>query len=172
MSWGFDFDIFSSFLLIIDLGLFLVFFVISLHLTFLFSPQLRLFTKNKWFFILLVMLVSYYNLPINAKIAFPLVISFINWYGFFELVFFSELHILFECYFNLASLEFFAANLYLYLAVLFIYYLIYVRYSVPLINNKTLLKLVINKYIKCSLHIKWQNPLKQQNTRSWIKSWT
>ena len=172
MSWGFDFDIFSSFLLIIDLGLFLVFFIISLNLTFLFKPQLLSFSKVSWFFIFIVLLVCYFCFSTSVLTITPFLISLINWYGLFGLVFLSELHILFECYFNLTSLEFFILNFYLYLTIFLIYYLIFIRYSFPLWDNKTRLKLLITKYIQNSLHIKWQNPLKQQNTYAFIKGWS
>ena len=172
MSWRLDFDIFSSFLLIIDLGLFLIFFIISLHLTFLFKPQLNSFSEIKWPFILLITLVCYFFFEPDVEAVIPFSISFTNWYGYFELVFFSELHILFECYFNLTSLEFFIVNLYLYLTILLVYYLVFVGSSLPLGSNKTLLKLLITKNIQKSLYIKWQNPLKQKSTWAFTKSWS
>ena len=168
-SWLHDVDIFSSFLLIIDLGLFLVFFIIALSVLLLFQPIIKSFYNR--FFLLPIFL--FYFIQSNFYLIWNDImfsISFYDWYSFFHFFFISELQLIFECYFSLCSLEFFIINIYLYLAVLSIYYLISLpalKSSVSSVQSKQLFTL----WKKQSSFFKWQNPNLQQNSPQVLRSW-
>lgn len=168
-SWLHDVDVFSSFLLIIDLGLFLIFFIIALNILMLFQPVIKSF-YNRFFLIPIFLFFfsqSDFCLFWNDVI---FNISFYDWYSFFNFFFLSELHLLFECYFTFCSFEFFMVNIHLYLAVLSIYYLVFLslsHYSTLLTNSKRFFSI----WKKQSLFLKWQNPDFQQNSSQVLRSW-
>lgn len=168
-SWIHDVDIFSSFLLIIDLGLFLVFFIMALSVLVLFQPIIKSF-YNCFF---LLPIFFFYFIQSNYCLTWDNTtfnISFYDWYNLFHLFFISELQLISECYFSLCSLEFFIINIYLYLAVLSIYYLISLsalKSSLFSVRSKQLFTL----WKKQSSFFKWQNPNSQQNSPQVLRSW-
>ena len=118
-GWFLELDIFISFLLVLDLGLFLVFFTMLIYLTYLFRAFNSFYTPaNLFFYIIFFYFVSSeWNQNKNTFWFYNII--FYNWYFFFSSKFNSDLQILFECYFNLISFEFLLINGYIYLIILF-----------------------------------------------------
>lgn len=133
--WLKDGDLFLNFLLIIDLGLYFLFFIFFLHYSNLFSSVQLFRSSNLGFVYLTIVLIicswsfKFCYLESESFSAVQLQLSFYNWYALSLFVFAADLQLLSELYFGFNFIEFILMNLYIYIVLLAIYYII----SLPIV---------------------------------------
>ena len=127
-------DVFINFLLIIDLGLYFLFFIFFLHYSNLFTVKLRRnFIANSLFyslfFFIFLSTTSTSGLSQWLVLREPVFVTLglnysYDWYSIVGIVFNADLQFLAELYFNFNLVEFILMNFYIYLILLLTYYLV------------------------------------------------
>lgn len=179
-AWLNDFDVFVNFLVIIDLGLFFIFFIFFVSNSNLFTsklsntpttPQLIL-----WFTTLLVLnlFVAFASEESSiGGVAYPALITFFDWYSVLGFVFSADLQLMSELYFNFNLFEFIIMNFYIYLSLFLVYYF----FSMPIISDSIQFLLNLNnsffyKLIDFSNFVKFQDFEKQRNSVESVRVWS
>lgn len=180
-----DVDILISFLIIIDLGVFLVLFAFLLHLNkFLtFKNIYDLSFKNIFICSLVFFFFLIYNYCINFYIIYNFnkiieftwffFISYLDFYYIFNTIINSDMHLLKEMYFHTNSLEFIIISIFLTIGILILYFLLnfIIIYILKFnINNNINLK-KLNKNTSVTF-FKIQNYTKQINTSASSRVWS
>jgi hypothetical protein len=184
-AWNEDIDILINFLIIIDLGLFFIFFAFLIHNTNLFSYTIKKNIIIKVLFTVMLLVILYYYLHHNYffllkysnLINFLYSYNYYNYFNIFNLIFFTDLQLLTELYFVYNFLEFIIMNFYMYIAIIAVYYLINFTTLLESFNFDSIL---FKKYRVNTLFFneffKTQNMQKQINTsvstRVWLKKKT
>ena len=180
-AWNEDIDILINFLVIIDLGLFFIFFSFLIHTTELFSYQNKKnYLPKLIFFILIFLLYYYYHfsnhfffLKYTNLINFLYNLNYFNYFNVFNFIFFSDLQLLTELYFAYNFLEFIIMNFYIYIVIVAIYYL--VNFNIFL-ESLSINHLLVKKYQFSTLtfndFFKVQNLQKQINTPASTRVWS
>jgi len=180
-----DIDILISFLIIIDLGVFLILFAFLLHLSkFLtFKNIYDLSFKNIFIFCTTLTFLLIYNYCVNFYTSYNFnkiieftwffFISYMDFYYIWNTVINSDMHLLKEIYFHTNSIEFIIISIFLTIGILVLYFLlnfiiIYIL-KCNLFNNINLKKLNKNTSIT---FFKIQNYTKQINTSASSRVWT
>lgn len=181
-----DADVFVSFLLIIDLGVFFIMFAFMLHLTkFLINKSTYNFEFRNLFHssnILIVFIFYLYFSNFSTDFNFNKKIEntwffFISNYNYCEInnsFFLSEMHILKEIYFSFNSFEFLLISFGVYFAVMTSYFLFLYLNKIAVKNKTLFYSLIKNNKQNSTYFFRHQDYNKQiltlPSTRTWSKS--
>lgn len=180
-----DVDILISFLIIIDLGVFLVLFAFLLHLNkFLTFKNIYDYSfKNLFILSIIIVFITFFYIFINftniynfnkiIEYTWFFFISYIDYYYLYNTVIYSDMHLLKEIYFHINSFEFVCISIFLIIGIMVLYFLL---------NYLTLFILKFNILINKNLKIlnknnsvtffKFQNYNKQINTSASSRVWS
>lgn len=126
----YDSDILISFLIIIDLGVFFILLSFSIHFLKFIDYKYIFINQIKniliLFIIIFILIINIFNLSsqhinINFIFSWFFFINFINYYYINTLIFYSDMHIFKEIYFNINSLEFILISILLIVAIVVVY---------------------------------------------------
>ena len=183
LSFFLDFDILVSFLIIIDLGVFLIFFSFLLHLVKFLTNKNIYDTSFKNLFILTIT-ISYlflYNYFINfyfiwnynkiMEYTWIYFISYLDFYNLWNVILNSDMHLLKELYFHINSLEFILVSIFLVIGILNLYVLLNI---LVIYEWKSFNKINFNLKNKNNsvLFFKIQNYTNQVNTSASSRVWS
>jgi len=186
-AWLNDLDIIINFLIIIDLGVFFIFFAFALNLVQLFSwHKSSFFNSWGWFLtasltiFLMLLQYSFSSYFVNWNYQNMLWlwcfnVSYYEWYGVYMFAFYSDLQLLSDVYFKFNFVEFFFINVILYLIIVIVYFVMNINQLVFVIYQLTVYNYFIN-YHKFNFYyyLKSQNFTKQTffktNVRVWAKT--
>ena len=178
-TWNFEGDLFINFLIIIDLGLYFLFYVFFLHYSNLFTAVSKLTTSlyNISYYVILAIFLFFMPAEISAGLEIYLIlhnqISFYNWYSILNLLFSADLQFLAELYFGFNFTEFILMNFYIYIVLLLVYYLIsttsIVLFIITICSHISLNTL---SYSTFSALLKYQDLERQKNTTEAVRVWS
>ena len=177
-------DIITSFLIIIDLGVFLILFSFLLHTTKFLQTKnifsISYLNFNKFFIILSSLILCFYfyffeSTYISSKIiekSWTFFISYYDYYNIYYLQFNNDLQLLKEIYFHISNYEFFLISFAIYVGLIS-------AYTIFKLSNKWLLNLnseLIENLSKfnvsnSSYFFKYQNIINQSKTKANSKIW-
>jgi hypothetical protein len=136
--WLYNSDLYTNFILIIDLGLFFVLLCFLINVSWLFSNDTGKLSNLKimhdWIFILSILLLcivlsSFLNFnltPRTESVVHNFLLNFelffFNWISIYQTLFLSDLQLMGDVYFNFNLLEFILLNFLLYIAILITYF--------------------------------------------------
>ena len=166
-----DLDIYVSFLLIIDLGVFFVLIAFLINLSHLFQSEPTLSDdtslKNLSFVFVLLAFASAGALHTSTNnTALPnLVLTLYNWYSILNFSYFSDLQLLSDLYYSFFPHEFVLMNFYLYLSIVLIYTIVFL---IQLLGTPSTALL---NYGKPSF-LRYQNMQKQINQSATVRVWS
>jgi len=180
-----DADVFVSFLLIIDLGVFFIMFAFMLHLTkFLVNKNSYNFEYRNLFHVSSLIVVGFFytyvsnfsvDFDFNKKIenSWFFFISNYNYYEINSTFFLSEMHILKEIYFSFNSFEFLLISFGVYFAVMASYFLFNYLNKIA-VKNKTIFYELLEKTKQSSTYFFRHQDFNRQSltlpsTRTWTK---
>lgn len=179
-AWLEDLDILINFLLIIDLGLFLILFVFIINSINLFSFFKSNINFTIFFNIFILFIVCWFFFKIffqNFNSTFYIINLFVilyqDWFFLFQLLFFTDLQLLSEIYFNFNFFEFIIMNIIIYLTIIFVYYITYFNVIKNAFNFKFSFFLFLKKkIINNTFFLKNQQFQKQLITPIKTRVWT
>ena len=118
LCWLLNIDIYINFLVIIDLGLFLVLLTFIINLVSLFSFRFFKLTYNTPVLILVILLTGYiYSRSVYKSLPGILYTSYINFYKLFWINLSTDLQLISEAYFTYLPFEFILLNFILYISI-------------------------------------------------------
>lgn len=179
-----DLDILISFLLIIDLGVFLILFAFLLHFNKFLTykniydvsyKNLFIFINSIFFFLIFIYFNNFfiiYNFNKIIEYTWFFFISFLDFYYIYNVIIYSDMHLLKEIYFHINSYEFVLISFFLIIGIFILYFLI--NFLINFVLKSTI---VYNKNLKIfnintSLNFfKIQNYNKQINTSASSRVW-
>lgn len=178
-------DIYVGFLLVIDLGVGLVFFIFILHFT-AFLYQKSLFHLNYrysiylWYGLFTYGLLLIYNSDLQeGGVTRDLMglwyykVVHIDYYLVTKSNLVTELTLLFDSYFNLNTFEFFLINCSLLFGLLSSILLVFTLHKLfNILNFSQLINVNLLSFVTSSFFIRNQNIATQQRTAGISKSWT
>ena len=175
-------DIVTSFLIIIDLGVFLVLLSFLLHFTTFLKIKIEFSNSFIIIFKFLLLLPSFFIFFIKileknqldyinfiSKTWF-FFINYFNYYSLFNTKFNNDLQILKEVYFYINNFEFFVISIGLYLAIVVTYFLLSINVKLFNYYSAYSTKFSINK-ADSNYFFRYQNFIKQNNTQPNLKVW-
>jgi hypothetical protein len=183
-SWLSDLDILINFLVIIDLGVFFLFFAFLINLLQMFSVN---FIYNwgafRWFIYLFIgslTLVFEYSLSFNTLIweystclnFWQFLVSYYNWFFIQNWGYFTDLQLLSDIYFKFNFFEFFIMNFIIYLTIVLIFFVLNINQTIFSQTYLTL-NLYFVKYLKFNFYYyaKSQNFVKQLFYKTNVRVW-
>lgn len=179
-----DSDILTSFLLIIDLNVFFILLSVSINFIKFLYNNYNINISFKYFYKYLLLLIFFifyivffnYNIDYNFnKIIEISWLFYINLYNFYSIkysILNSDLHILREVYFNFNNLEFFIITIFIYFSIITVYGVVF--FLIKTLNYYKNFELYINFNFyknKSTYFYKFQDSIKQINTKSNLKIW-
>lgn len=183
----FDADIYTGFLLVIDLGVGLVFFIFILHFTsFLFQKSTINLSNRGYIYspicIIMLIIITKYNSTSSTNndiVDFCknwfFKVTYLDYYNVLNTNEITELNLLFDSYFTLNSFEFFIINFTLLFGLLTsILLCFFIQRVFNILNYSQIINLDILKFVDSSFFIRNQNMITQTNTSGstsiWVKS--
>lgn len=179
-----DTDILTGFLWVIDLGVGLIFFIFILHFTTFLHQKSFLEISSRFFFFLflffffIVIFYCFFSNPSSngfnnlLKKNWFFLISWYNYYLFFNSYSITELNLLREMYFYQNSFEFFLVNFFiLYGLVTAILLCFLIKRFFTFLNFNEVKNIKITSVIYSAFFIRNQNFIKQQNTSTGTRVW-
>lgn len=165
LLWLTDLDIYVNFLIIIDLGVFFILIAFLINLSHLFQYTLVFNKQLKVWVISAVIITTFIiNVPVVSSDFFNFLITFYNWFGIFNFIYFTDLQLMSDVYYVYTAFEFILMNFYIYFVVVILYTLIFVLkiLSYGSFNTKT---------IK-TIFMRYQNFQKQVNQTATVRVWS
>lgn len=158
--WAKDADVYANFLVIIDLGVFLILLAFLLNLTRIFqTPHSTSSVRSvpyliivSWSSLILFLMCAFFSFSAEIK-SFsnnlsPMSPSYYDWYSLYSFTFFSDLQLLSEIYFHANFYEFVLMNIFLYASLLLVTLILNITYPKTLAPLHTYLLLLQRKFEK------------------------
>ena len=181
-AWNEDIDILINFLLIIDLGLFFIFFSYLINITNLFSFKSNFlnFSYSSFIFIfvfIIILTVMYNNVSLTvnllASLSFIHLLNYYNYFNILNFIFFTDLQLMAEVYFSFMFFEFILMNFFIYIVIFILFILININIFWDSLNIYIhIFNLVKHKVNLFNSFFKTQNFQKQINTVISTRVWS